>query len=306
MFPGQGSQRVGMSEDFFEGYACVRELFEMASDHLKLDFKKLLFQSDIQELSLTKNSQLAILLSSLAQYRVLRSEFKELEVQICAGLSLGEYTALVASEKMHIYDCLTLVKNRAESMHKACQETQGSMRAVIGLNEDEVCQCCDLVANINHPRQIVISGSINELDIAEANLLKKGAKKVIALKVSGAFHSKLMYSAYEHMQPLIDQSLIQSSQCLLAMNATGQIVQDVLEIKKLLKNQIVGIVRWVDCMKVLEKCVDGSPIIEVGVGRTLHGMSKKMGIENTFSFEKVGDLRVMENLLKGARYVTAG
>jgi [acyl-carrier-protein] S-malonyltransferase len=306
IFPGQGAQKVGMSKSFFESYACARELVEMASDQLSICFKKMLFDFDLDELSLTKNAQVAIFVASLAQYRVLRAEFCNLDVVVAAGLSLGEYSALVASEKMTFTDCLNLVKERGDSMHKACEITEGSMRAVIGLSESEVLKCTDLIANVNHSTQIVISGPIDELDTAQQRLLEYGARKVVPLKVSGAFHSKLMQSAYEHMSTLIDGSQFHTSECQLVVNVLGRVCRDGTSIKEALKAQITGVVRWADSMQALNKITDGAPIIELGPSKTLCAMNRKMGIGNTVSFEEVEDLKIIENLVKEKEFATRG
>ena len=231
IFPGQGSQKPGMGKCFYEGYSCARELVEMASDLTKICFKKMLFTTDLQELSLTKNAQPAIFVASLLQYRVLRLEFPNLHVLATSGLSLGEYSALVASEIIAFDDCLSLVVQRGEAMHKACDQTQGSMRAVIGLTESEVMDCTGLIANINHPKQIVIAGTNNELDIAEEKLLKMGAARVVQLKVAGAFHSNLMQSASDHLAPIIDKVLLHPSACPLIQNTTASIAHDIQGIK---------------------------------------------------------------------------
>ena len=300
LFPGQGAQYVGMGRDFYETFAVARQTFEEADDVLKEPLSHLIFAGDFAELTLTKNSQVALFVVSMAILRTIRQQMPALRPSACAGLSLGEYTALVAAEKMGFADCLQLVKARALAMHEACQIQKGAMHVVLGLTEETVAQVIETlpretvwVANLNCPGQVVIAGAEEAMAPAIEALKVKGAKRVLPLDVSGAFHSGLMRSAQEKLAPLLRDAPVQESEIDLVMNVPGDIVRKPDHIRRYLYEQVVSAVRWEKGIRVLQPIMGA--FLEIGPGKTLSGMNKRIGVaQETMSLEKVKDLDALE------------
>lgn len=299
IFPGQGSQYVGMGKDFYHTFPVAKEVFQEADEILQQNFSRIIFESPLEILTLTKNSQIAIFLVSMAILRTLHTQLPLIKPAICAGLSLGEYTALHAAEKIGFSDCLKLVQVRADAMHEACQETKGTMQVVLGLTEDMVATALQeispksgpvWVANINCPGQIVIAGSVKNVAIAAMYLKQKGAKRVISLEVAGAFHSGLMQSAKEKLADKIQNAAIHESKICFTMNVPGTIVDSVAMIKRYLLEQVTSPVRWQQSIKAMQD-FGANVFLEIGPGKTLSGMNKKIGVEApTLHIEKVTDL----------------
>jgi [acyl-carrier-protein] S-malonyltransferase len=298
LFPGQGAQYPGMGKDFYDQFPIAKQTFDEADHFLNRPFSKLIFEGPLAELTLTKNSQIAIYISSIAILRVVQEQFPELKPVVCAGLSLGEYTALTAAGKIDFLDCLDLVSTRAEAMHRSCEETKGTMQVVLGMTEESVeAVISELnpphpvwVANLNCPGQIVIAGSLEAIALAADLLKQKGAKRVLPLDVSGAFHSGLMHSAQTKLAAKITTTPFYESGIEIVMNVPGDFVSSALEMREALVDQVVSPVRW---EKGIRKMMDHKIdlYIEMGPGKTLSGMNKRIGvIEPTFSTEKVGDL----------------
>ena len=299
LFPGQGAQYVGMGRDFYEAFPIARATFEEADDLLSAKLSRLILEGPADELTLTKNSQLAIFVVSIAFLRVLQQQLPDWSPHVCAGLSLGEYTALVASNRMGFADCLRLVQSRALFMHEACASTQGTMRVVLGLEAAEVetaiaslpGQRSVWVANLNCPGQVVIAGTVAGIETAAETLKVRGAKRVLPLDVSGAFHSGLMAEAQRRLAPQIEETTLQESQIDLVMNVPGDYVNSLVDVRKNLIHQVTGTVRWEKGIRAMSAAgIDH--FLEIGCGKTLTGMNKKIGIpvENSFSLEKVADL----------------
>lgn len=304
LFPGQGAQYPGMARDFYDQFPIARQTFEEADQFLNRPFSKLVFEGPSEELTLTKNSQIAIYIASIAILRVVQQQFPELSPMLCAGLSLGEYTALTAAGKIRFTDCLDLVRTRAEAMHVACEETKGSMQVVLGMTEETIeAAIRELnplhpvwIANLNCPGQVVIAGSIEALAIAGDALKQKGAKRVLPLEVSGAFHSGLMRSAQEKLAAKIATVPFHESAIEIAMNVPGDFVSSVEQIRQALIDQVVSPVRWEKGIrKMIERKID--VYFEMGPGKTLSGMNKRIGAEPTFSVEKIADLEELNKLM---------
>jgi [acyl-carrier-protein] S-malonyltransferase len=300
IFPGQGAQYVGMGKDFYEAFHIAKETFQEADDILQQNFSRVIFEGSVKTLALTKNSQIAIYVVSMAILRTLYAQFPVLKKPaICGGLSLGEYTALSASEKISFGDCLRLVQARAEAMHEACEETDGTMQVVLGLTEDVVAFVLKQIssesgpvwiANINCPGQIVIAGAVKNVEIAAEYLKQKGAKRTLNLEVSGAFHSGLMQSAREKLADKIQDAPICESAIPLAMNVPGTIVNSVAMIKQYLLEQVTSPVRWQECILTMQNS-GVHAFLEIGPSKTLSGMNKKIEVPApTLSVEKVADL----------------
>jgi [acyl-carrier-protein] S-malonyltransferase len=296
IFPGQGAQYVGMAKDFYDIYPIVRETFEEASKVLSFDFARLILEGPESELILTKNSQPAIFIVSVAILRCIKQLYPHLQPSICAGLSLGEYTALYASGRISFADALQIVAARGKYMQEACQEVSSTMRVVLGLDPQIVAENLPenvWIANLNCPGQVVIAGLTSAMPQAEEMLKAKGAKRVLPLDVSGAFHTPLMRSAQEKLKnPLLSVSLNESP-IQLVMNVPGDFVDSISQIREHLIAQVASPTQWEKGIRLLD---DVDLYIEIGPGKTLSGMNKKIGVKGqTLNIEKTTDLMQLEN-----------
>lgn len=305
IFPGQGAQEIGMGKTFYDAYPEARNVFHEADDILELSLSKTIFSGTNEELTETKTSQPAIFITSCAILAVLEKEFGLTAPFATAGLSLGEYSALFAGKYLDFKNLLLLVKKRADAMHEACQKNQGSMRVVLGLADDDVESCAQSLnrptevscANFNCPGQVVISGTIEGLNALEKILMNSGAKRILPLQVHGAFHSHLMLSAQQKLQPNILEAPLQNSSIPIAMNVSGVIEKDLLKIKDLLIQQVTSPVRWHSCIRSIAN--SGTELfIEIGPGKTLQGMNKRQStLPPTISIEQVEDLLLLQKQL---------
>ncbi len=298
LFPGQGAQYPGMGKDFYDSFPVARQVFQEADEHFEMEFSRLIFEGPASELTLTKNSQVAIYITSVAILRTVRYRFPEIFPFACAGLSLGEYTALTASNRVSFTECLDLVRLRAALMHAACEEEKGSMQIVLGLDAQVVQDAVKelpagtrvWVANLNCPGQVVIAGTPEGLSLAGEVLKMKGAKRVLPLDVSGAFHSGLMRTAQQKLAPRIESTEFIKSDIALVMNVPGGLVEDPNQIRHYLIEQVASPVLW---EKGVHSMV-GQGVecyLEMGPGKTLAGMNKRIGVaQPTFSIEKISDL----------------
>lgn len=282
IFPGQGSQGVGMGKNLYENFASAKEVFDKVDDILGMNLSKIMFEGPIDVLTQTQNAQPALMAVSMAIIEVLEKDFGKKVADICsfvAGHSLGEYSALCASKAISLETAAKLLNIRGHAMAKCGEKTQGAMAAVLGVDiavaeeiareaaAGEVCQ----VANDNSVGQVVLSGSKaaveRSLEIAKA----KGAKRAIMLPVSGAFHSALMADAANAMREALAQADVKAPIVPLVANVTAQKVVDPQQIKDLLVQQITGSVRWRETLLFME--ANGiSEVIEIGSGKVLHGL----------------------------------
>ena len=297
LFPGQGAQYVGMGRDFYDHFSIAKQTFEEADEILGQNFSRLIFEGPSDQLTLTKNSQIGIYITSIAMLRTLAQQFPDLQPSVCAGLSLGEYTALTAAKKISFNNCLKLVKARAEFMNDACDTIEGSMQVILGLNADVVEEVLlplaahqVWVANINCPGQVVIAGTKSGIELATRALKEKGAKRALPLDVSGAFHSGLMKEAQERLTPYLMEVTLQTSPIDIVMNVPGDYVVGSEALRRCLIDQITQPVRWEKGICAIQaKGVDG--YMEIGCGKTLSGMNKRIGVTApTWSIEKISDL----------------
>ncbi len=295
LFPGQGAQYPGMGKDFSDAFAIARETFEEADAILGERLSEVIFHGPESVLTQTKNSQLAIFINSIALLRVLMQESPDFKPFVCAGLSLGEYTALCASGRLGFKETLLLVKERARLMNDACEATAGTMAAVLGLNATEVESAVKgisgvWVANYNCPGQTVISGTKEGVEKGAEALKANGAKRVIPLTVHGAFHSGLMQPAQDALAPFIDAAPIQNAPVGFVMNAPGTFVHSIEDIRRFLTSQVTQSVRWEQGIYAMEE--KGIELyLEIGCGKTLSGMNRKMGVKgDTLSIDKLSDL----------------
>lgn len=295
LFPGQGAQYVGMGKDFSDSFAIAKNTFQEADDILNESLSKIIFEGPESSLIQTKYCQAAIFVNSIAILRVIVQQMPHFRAFACAGLSLGEYGALHASEKLSFKDTLILLQKRALFMNEACEKIPGTMAAVLGLNADQVESALKgvagvWVANYNCPGQIVISGTKEGVEKGSQILKENGAKRVLPLTVAGAFHSGLMQTAQDQLAPFIMNAPIQESATHLVMNAVGNFVSTVEEMRKNLIAQVTHSVRWEQGIRAMnDKGVDS--YIEIGCGKTLTGMNRKIGVTgHLISIEKVTDL----------------
>lgn len=292
MFPGQGAQYVGMGKDFFEQIPVSRQVFEMAEDVTGLNLKHLCFEEN-EELHITEYTQIAMLVSSLAMLAALREE--GVSSSINAGLSLGEYGALVASSVLSPEDACKVVRQRGILMQEAVPEG-GAMTAVLGMDAAPIEKICEetegmvQIANYNCPGQIVISGEKHAVDAAADACKEAGAKRTVPLKVSGPFHSLMLKGAGEELGKVLDSVEIHEVKQPYLSNVTAQIVTDRSQVKELLMRQVYSSVRWQQCVETM--IADGADtFIEIGPGRTLSGFMRKIDRSVTvYNIEHVEDL----------------
>lgn len=279
LFPGQGSQYVGMAKDLYENSVEVKEMIKTADDALGVNLSHIMFNGPEDTLRQTEYTQPAIFLHSV----VLASIIRRLNIEGAAGHSLGEYSALVASGAIQFYDAIKLVRFRGMGMQQSGIDNPGTMAAVVGLSPEvleEVCkeaaasgivQC----ANFNSPGQIVISGSVDGVRKGMEIAKSKGAKLVKELVVSGAFHSPLMQSAKDKLKDELDKSNIYNARFPVYANVTAKPVTDKDEIKSLLYRQVTSPVRWEET--VVNMINDGfDEFYEVGPGKVLQGLVKRI------------------------------
>ena len=278
VFPGQGAQYVGMGKDLFDHSSKARDLFHKANSILKFKITELMFDGTEEDLRQTKVTQPAIFLHSV----ILAALLDDFQPNMVAGHSLGEFSALVANKVLSFEDGLRLVAKRANAMQKACEAQPGTMAAVIGMEDALVESVCASVhdtvvvpANYNSPGQIVISGTVEGVAQASEKLKEAGAKRVLPLKVGGAFHSPLMEPARVELAEAINATRFNYGICPIYQNVTGQSVTDPEIIKKNLVAQLTSPVCWTQTM--LNMIASGvSSVVEVGPGTVLQGLFKKV------------------------------
>jgi len=278
VFPGQGAQYSGMGKDLYEGSGLAKDLFEKANSILKFRITDLMFDGTDEDLRQTKVTQPAIFLHSVILTRALGEDFRP---DMVAGHSLGEFSALVANKTLSFEDGLRLVSKRAMAMQKACEIEPSTMAAVLGMEDEEVEKILknidDIVvpANYNSPGQLVISGSISGVEKACKLFEEAGAKRVVPLKVGGAFHSPFMEPAGTELAEAIKATKFNKGICPIYQNVTGQSVTDQEIIKKNLVAQLTSPVRWSQIARNM--IADGAnEVIEVGPGTVLQGLVKKV------------------------------
>ena len=274
VFPGQGSQIVGMAKDLYESYSEARDLFKKANDILNYDLGEICFNGPQEKLNLSNFAQLGIFVSSIAFFKVLKAQQKDLEIDYFAGHSLGEWTALNAAKYVSFEDTLKILEARGRFMQEACELNNGAMIAVINLDsnilEEITKESGCFIANYNSLQQTVLSGNITSIEKAKILSIDAGAKRVIPLPVAGAFHSPLMSSAAKKMKDYISKIVFTDSNKPVLSNVTGYI-HNFLDMKENMVKQITSSVKWVQIIKNLSK--NGTEeIIECGPGRVLTGL----------------------------------
>jgi [acyl-carrier-protein] S-malonyltransferase len=279
VFPGQGSQSEGMGKELYESNAHAKDLFEQANEILGWRITDIMFGGTKEELMQTKVTQPAVFLDSIIRARIAGSAFQP---SAAAGHSLGEFTALCAAGALSFEDALRLVSQRAFAMQKACELTEGTMAAVLGMEDalvEEICKSIEneivVAANYNSPGQLVISGSRKGIDIAVTKLTEAGAKRVLVLPVGGAFHSPLMQPAQDELEQAILATAFNVPMCPVYQNVHALPVTSPDEIRKNLVSQLTAPVRWT---QTIENMIAGgiTTFVEVGTGAVLRGLIRKI------------------------------
>lgn len=281
IFPGQGSQFVGMGKDLYENSDAAKSLFEKANEILGFRITDIMFNGTEEDLKQTKVTQPAIFLHSVILAKMQGENFRP---DMVAGHSLGEFSALVANETLSYEDGLKLVIARANAMQKACEAQQSTMAAVLALDDkkaEEICASIDEIvvpANYNCPGQLVISGSVEGVKIACQKLLEAGAKRAMLLNVGGAFHSPLMEPAKVELAAAIHSTIFNNPVCPIYQNATAKPTSNPEAIKNNLIAQLTAPVRWTQTVENM--IADGATtFIELGPGKVLQGLVKKINRE---------------------------
>jgi len=300
VFPGQGSQYVEMGKDFYDNYEVAREYFDKANDILDIDLKKLCFEGPEDELTATQNTQPAIFTVSMIAYEILKAE--GIEPKMVAGHSLGEYAALCSAGVFDFETGLKLVRKRGELMASAVSEgSKGTMAAIIALKRDKIEEICSEVegvcelANINSPIQIVISGEEKAVHAAMEKADEAGAKKIVELNVSSAFHSQLMEPAKNKLEEYINTIEFNDPEVPVIANSTADFVKNRDEIVAALKEQLTNPVRWVESMELMGEN-DIELALEVGPGRVLKSLMRR--IDRSIKTYNVQDQASLEKAMK--------
>lgn len=302
LFPGQGAQSIGMGKDLYENYQEVRDIYENVHKITGVDIKKITFDGTEQELSKTQNTQIAVLTMSLAILKLL--EKKGINAEISAGLSLGEYTALIYSKCISFEDGVELVKKRGEYMQNLLPEGDWAMAAILGLEDEKVEEVCKKVVdgfvvpvNYNTQGQVVISGEKTAVEQAEIIAKEMGAKKVRILKTSGPFHTKKLIEASNALRKDLEKININKFKTKVVKNINGDIYKDEENIKAILAEHMISPVKFSKCLETMLK-MGIDTFAEIGPGKTLSGFVKRIKTEKEIKIYNICDVKSLENTLK--------
>jgi [acyl-carrier-protein] S-malonyltransferase len=284
VFPGQGSQKPGMSKDLAAQFPEAALVWEEVDDALGVKLSELAFDGSADDLTLTHNAQPALLAHSVAVWRILATQIPTTAFIAAAGHSLGEFSAYVAAGTLSLTEGVRLVRRRGELMLKAGTERPGAMAAVIGRTEPTIETICALAstrgavvpANYNSPEQVVISGEIDAVDDAIARAKEAGAKRAMRLNVSGAFHSPLMRPAADAFALALGRCHLMNPAMPVYSNVSAEAVRDAASAATLLVEQLTSPVRWVRLMETMCRDYPGVPVVEMGTGNVLCGLTKRI------------------------------
>ena len=299
IFPGQGSQYVGMGKEFYDQFRVAKEVFEEADDTLRFSISSLCFQGQEEELRLTENTQPAILTTSIAALKVLQTE-KGINPKFAAGHSLGEYSALVASGALSFAEAVQTVRLRGKFMQEAVPVGEGAMAAILGMERKEVEKLCEEAAagevlspaNFNCPGQIVIAGHLKAVHRA-IERVKQNGKRAVLLPVSAPFHSPLMKPAGTRLEKALEEIFIKDLNLPVVTNVEAEINTSKEKVKDLLVAQVSSPVRWEESMRrMIEEGVE--QVLEIGPGKVLSGLMKR--IDSTVGTGNLEDLQTLKKI----------
>lgn len=305
IFPGQGSQYVGMGLDLYEKYQAARDIFDSANSALEFDLKKVCFEVPEEELTKTDISQPAIVTMSIAALKALEHEMDTIgrgrtvfAPTSTAGLSLGEYSALVAAGVLSFEDAVRLVYKRGQFMQQAADKNKGAMASVLGLSREALEKICKeagvQIANLNSPGQTVISGLTDNINKAAEMARAEGASRVVTLNVSGAFHSRYMEDAASRLEKALEHAMFFKPKFSVLANVTANYQDNPEQIKKNLINQVTGPVLWEDSVRQMAK--DGiSVLLEIGPGTVLRSLVRR--IDSNIKVYNIGKVKEIEEFV---------
>lgn len=305
IYPGQGAQKAGMGEDFYENSPIAKKIYDKASEVLNLDMKALCFEEN-DKLDLTEYTQAALVTTCLAMTKVFEDKLKsdnitDITPSVTAGLSLGEYCAIAAAGGMDVIDAIRLVRKRGILMQNTVPAGEGSMAAILGLDEETIEQTIDgiegaTVANYNCPGQIVITGEAKAVETACEALKEAGAKRAVLLNVSGPFHSPMLRSAGDELAEELETVELDELKIPYVTNVTAEYISDIADTKDLLSRQVSMPVRWQQSVEhMINDGVD--TFIEIGPGKTLAGFMRK--IDRSVKVYNIAAWDDMEKVIAG-------
>jgi [acyl-carrier-protein] S-malonyltransferase len=304
LFPGQGSQYIGMGQGLATEHISAKRVFQEADDLMDFKLSELMWNGSESELQLTKYAQPAILVHSVATVRVMQELFdcSFENCKMCAGHSLGEFSAHVAAETFSFSEAIRTVQLRADLMHDACLQQEGAMAAIIGLDDVEIVSICKSTssaqnrcapANFNSPGQTVISGNVESVQAAMALALRSGAKRAVELQVSGAFHSHLMESATETFTEWMSGISFSHSKFPIVSNVTGTVPEASVGVGDLLVRQLTSPVLWAPSIRyMVEKGIN--TFLELGPGSVLRGLNRRIARDTVC--KSLGDPEDIESI----------
>ena len=307
VFPGQGSQKIGMGKEFFDNFQIAKEVFQSVDDSLSQNLSKLIFEGPLDELTLTENAQPAIMTVSMAILEVLKREFgfNLKESSFCAGHSLGEYTALAATDCLGLREVALLLKKRGKSMQNAVAQGKGAMAALIGLEINQVKKLiaelssnlvCE-IANYNLINQIVVSGDSEAIDLI-VDKAKEKKMKAIKLLVSAPFHCKYMLETSNQLKKSFDKLIFKNPIVPIVLNYSAKPSEDLIDLKNSLVKQTFSTVRWYESISFMIKKETGI-FLEIGNGNTLSNMINRMEFKNKFSAISLSSIKQIETFMEG-------
>ncbi len=296
VYPGQGSQYVGMGKELYENNESAKKYFDEIFDKIDLDLKEVMFNGPEETLKLTKYTQPAIVAMSLVLTRLL--EEKGIKADFVAGHSLGEYSALGAAGMLSFEDTVVLAEKRGNIMNEVADKVNGTMAAIIGLESDAINNILGEVdgvveaVNYNEPKQTVIAGEVEAINVACEKLKEAGAKRALVLPVSGPFHSSLMKPAGDELKVYLDTLAIKEAKVKLVANTSVEFIVNPEDLKEELYKQTFGPVRWVETVEKL-KAEGVTKLYEIGPGKVLKGLVRKINKElELINIEKLDDLDI--------------
>lgn len=304
IFSGQGSQTIGMGKELADNFPCAAKVFEEADEALGFSISDMIWNGDEDTLMITENTQPAIVTMSTAALRIL--EEKGIKPDVTAGLSLGEYTAHIASGSLNFKDAVRLVRKRGKFMQEEVPVGKGAMAAIIALSAEDVRECCEKAseygvcsgANFNCPGQIVVSGDKEAVEKCCGFAKEKGAKRALMLAVSAPFHCALLKGAGEKLEKELENVTVGEMQIPVVTNVTADYIKNKDDIKQLLKEQVSNSVLWEDSIRRM--IADGvDTFVEIGPGKALSGFVKKISRE--VKIFNVEDTASLENTLEGLK-----